>query len=269
MTPYTRISLNIENDIATVQLNRPEKMNGLDLIMFHELDHVSKHLHRNKSIRAVLLTGAGNEFCTGLDVKAMMKKKTNILKMLFKWWPGNSNLAQRVTTNWRNIPVPVIAVIQGKCWGGGLQIILGADFRIAYPDATFSIMESKWGLIPDMGANMALTELIAIDKAKELAMTGKIINAIDAEKIGMISSVDEDAGTRAAELIAECSQRSPDTVGAVKALFNNNWQRNSPWMLAQESWYQLKILLGKNQQIAVKRQLDSEKEHQYVPRKKW
>ncbi|WNC69293.1 crotonase/enoyl-CoA hydratase family protein [Thalassotalea nanhaiensis] len=264
-----RITLKIENNIAIVNLNRADKHNAIDMAMFHALDKVSKKLSKNKAIRAVFLSGNGEDFCSGLDVKSVLKAKSNILQLLFKFIPGNSNLAQRVSTNWRKIPVPVVAIIQGRCWGGGLQIALGADFRITTPDASLSIMEAKWGLIPDMGANLALRELVNIDIAKHLAMTGEIINAQQALKYGLITQVSNDPYQAALRLIEPVIERSPDSVAAVKKLYNNNWHKKSWHMLAKESLYQIKVILGKNQQRAVKKQLSPEHAKDFDNRQNW
>jgi enoyl-CoA hydratase/carnithine racemase len=165
--------------------------------------------------------------------------------------------------------VPVIMVIQGRCWGGGLQIALGADFRFATPDASFSIMEGKWGLIPDMGANLAVRELVAKDVALRLTMTAEIISAQAALDYGLITHVSDEPMKEAMQLAGQITERSPDAVAAVKKLYHKNWF-NAEWrMLAKESYYQVKILLGKNQSRAVKRQMNPEKNVSYLPRKKW
>ena len=122
-----RISLHLEGDIAYVTLNRAEKRNALDMAMFRAIDKVSRQLRKDRHIRAVIVQGDGEDFCSGLDVKSVLKEKSSALKLLAKWLPGNANLAQRVSNNWRKIPVPVIMVIHGRCWDGGLQIALGAD----------------------------------------------------------------------------------------------------------------------------------------------
>ncbi|MCW8869757.1 MAG: crotonase/enoyl-CoA hydratase family protein, partial [Proteobacteria bacterium] len=171
MRQTKRIEYDIKGHVAYVNLARPDKRNALDMAMFEEIDAIIQRLLKNRSLRAVILTGQGEDFCSGLDVKSVMASPKNPLRLLFKWLPWRSNLAQRVSTGWRRLPVPVIAAIQGRCWGGGLQIVLGADFRIATPDASFSIMEGRWGLIPDMGGSLTLREHCRADVAKELTMT--------------------------------------------------------------------------------------------------
>jgi len=263
------VSLNIENGIAFVTLNRPEKRNALDMAMFRAIDRVSSRLKKDRMVRAVIVQGEGEDFCSGLDVKAVLSRKSSAMTLLAKWLPGHANLAQRVSYNWRKIPVPVIMVIQGRCWGGGLQIALGADFRFATADSTFSIMEGKWGLIPDMAGNLALREIVPKDTALRLAMTAEIIPAEAALKCGLISDVSDEPLQLARQLAAQITERSPDAVAGLKKLFQQNWFRAEWLMLAKESYYQLRILLGKNQGIAVKKQISPEKNINYISRKRW
>jgi len=198
-----------------------------------------------------------------------MQRKSSIVSLLAKWLPGQANLAQRVSYNWRKIPVPVIMVIQGRCWGGGLQIALGADFRFATADASFSIMEGKWGLIPDMGGNLALRELVTKDVALKLTMTAEVITAEQGLQHGLISGVSDKPLQSAKQLVEQITERSPDAVAAVKKLFHQNWFKANWVMLARESYYQVRILLGKNQSRAVKRQLKPDDNIKYTIRHKW
>ncbi|KGJ99285.1 crotonase/enoyl-CoA hydratase family protein [Thalassotalea sp. ND16A] len=264
-----RVTVEIKQQIAFVRLNRAAKHNAIDMEMFYALDKVSKNLSKDRYLRAVIVSGDGEDFCSGLDVKAVMQNKSNIGRLLFKLWPGSSNLAQRVSSNWRKIPVPVIFAMQGRCWGGGMQIALGGDFRIADTNASLSIMEARWGLIPDMGGNIALRELMPIDHAKELSMTGKVISAEQAKQYGLVTHICDDVTEKALELAKQICDRSPDSVAAVKKLYNQNWTLAGWKMLAKESYYQLKIILGKNQKVAVAKQLAPEKNRQYQERAKW
>ena len=269
MPDNTYVSLHMENDIAFVTLDRADKRNALDLEMFRAIDKISRQLRKDRTIRSIIVQAKGEDFCSGLDIKSIMGSKTSVLALLGKWLPGRANLAQRVSCNWRKIPVPVIMVIQGRCWGGGLQIALGADFRFAKTDASFSIMEGKWGLIPDMGANLALRELVPKDIALKLAMTSEVISAQTALDYGLITGLSNEPLEQALQLAGQISERSPDTVAAVKKLFHQNWFRAEWLVLAKESYYQVKILLGKNQNRAVRKQMDPEKNLTYLERKKW
>ncbi len=265
-----RISIKITDQIAYVSLNRADKHNALDMPMFYAIKKTINRLKKNRNIRAVIVSGEGEDFCSGLDVKSVMKSASAPIKLLFKWLPWQSNLAQVVSTGWRTIPVPVIMAIHGRCWGGGLQIALGADFRITTPDASISIMESRWGLIPDMGGTLALRELLRQDVAKELAMTAKVFDGNTALKLGLVTQVAEDPQAQAQVLAKLICQQSPDSISGVKKLYNKSWWSYAGMALARESFYQLKILLGKNSRIKVYNQTHPKSDSKtFVNRKPW
>ena len=263
-----RVTLEINNQIATVTLNRAEKRNALDIAMFEAIAETIKQLKRNRSIRAIIVNANGQDFCSGLDIKSVLGKKSNLLKLLWKWMPGGSNLAQIVSTGWRQIPMPVIMVIQGRCWGGGLQIALGGDFRFAAHDSSFSIMEARWGLIPDMGGTVSLREIIKLDDALRLAMTAEEIDAQMAKEIGMVSRLCEDPYPEALKFAEEICQKSPDAVAAVKKIYHKAWHNNDCSILFRESFFQWRILLGKNQKITTKKQL-GDVDLDYEKRSRW
>ena len=263
------VTLSVEDNIAFVTLNRAEKRNALDMTMFKTIDSISRQLRKNREIRAVIVQANGEDFCSGLDIKSVLSQRSSAMSLLAKWLPGQANLAQRVSYNWRKILVPVIMVIHGRCWGGGLQIALGADFRFASEDASFSIMEGKWGLIPDMGGNLALRELVSKDIALKLTMTAEVVSAQVALDYGLITGVSTEPLQQAKQLAAQITERSPDAIAAVKKLYQQNWFKAEWLMLAKESYYQFRILLGKNQNRAVKRQLKPEDNIKYIIRNKW
>jgi enoyl-CoA hydratase/carnithine racemase len=248
-----RVEITIEDGIAMVRLNRPEKYNGLDMPMFSAITDAAKTLKKDRSVRAIILHGAGEAFCSGLDVKTVSKNPVNFLKLLVK--PGRkiSNLAQDVGYLWRDVPAPVIAVTHGYCFGGGFQIALGADFRFSTADCEFSIMESKWGLIPDMSLAVTLRELIPIDLAKELTMTARRFNGTEARDMGLVSRVCDDPMAEALAFARELAQRSPDAIAASKLLFNRSWTANDKTALDWETRLQKKVIGRTNQRIAVAR----------------
>jgi enoyl-CoA hydratase/carnithine racemase len=160
--------------------------------------------------------------------------------------------------------------IHGRCWGGGLQIALGGDFRIATPNASLSIMESRWGLIPDMGGTIALRNIINIDIAKELAMTAAVIDGEKALSLGLITQVNNEPLAQAQKMAEVICQQSPDSIAATKKLYNKSWASTLGITLLRESYYQIKILLGKNQKIKTYNQLHPEKVSKaFHDRKRW
>jgi enoyl-CoA hydratase/carnithine racemase len=264
------VLLTIENNIAYVVLNRAEKHNAINMMMFYQLDKIIKRLQKDKTLRAVIVHGEGVDFCSGLDVKSVMKAPINILKLLFKWLPGQSNLAQRLSTDWRKIPAPVIMVLHGRVWGGGLQIALGGDFRFTTPTATLSILETRWGLIPDMGGTLALKEHLPADQAKLLAMTGKELTAQQALDCHLITEISTDPMASAKALAETLCQQSPDSVAGVKKLYNQTWWRSDRFTLARETFYQLKVMLSKNQKIKSYNQThDKEQAKAFKNRSSW
>lgn len=249
-----RVNLSIdESGIAFVTLNRPDKLNALDMAMFKALDKTITKISENKKVRVVILSANGDDFCSGLDIKSVLKSSSSAIKLLFKWLPFQANLAQRISYRWRKLNVPVIAAIHGRCWGGGMQLALGADFRIAKADSSISIMEAKWGLIPDMGGNAPLTQLIPIDLAKKLVMTAEVFSGQQGKEYGLITDVSDDPVIEAKHLASKLLQTSPDVIAASKDMFNQHWHHGERRFLAGETWRQIKIILGKNQKIAVKR----------------
>ena len=247
--------LSVDDQVAHVRLNRAAKHNALDLGMFKAIAQTQKRIARNRDVRAVILSGEGVDFCTGLDVKSMMRNRSGMLKLLWKWLPWQANLAQVVSVGWRDLGVPVIAAVHGRCWGGGLQIALGADFRIVQPEASLSIMEGKWGLIPDMGGTLALRELVNRDQAMKLAMTAAEISGAEAYELGLATALDPDPLAVAHSLAQALRDRSPDAIAAAKRLYRKSWSGRSGTVLARETAYQIRILSGANQRIAVRRQL--------------
>lgn len=259
----SRVEYQVESQIALVKLNRANKHNALDMPMFYAIDKVIKKIARDKSVRVVIVSGEGESFCSGLDTKAVMTSQANALKLLWKWWPRQANLAQRVTVGWRQLKVPVIMVLHGKCWGGGMQIALGGDFRIAQTNTSLAVMESRWGLIPDMGGTLALSENMSLDQAMKLAMLGEPITTTEALANQLITEISEQPMSAAIALAEELKQRSPDTNKMIKKLYHQIWCRHAGKILAGETLSQWQIIFGKNRKIAVKRALGN-KDIDYV-----
>src|SRR5205823_1405490 len=163
-----------------------------------------------------------------------------------------SNLAQRACTDWIDLPAPVIAAVHGNCFGGGLQVALGADIRFAAPDARLSIMESKWGLVPDMGITSTLPRLVRLDVAKELTFTGRVVSGTEAAAIGLVTRVVEDPLAAAKELAAEIAQRSPDAIRAAKRLYDTSWHAPVEQGLRLETELQVGLIGSPNQIEAVR-----------------
>ena len=180
-TAADRVRVEVEDHVAVVTLTRPEKHNALDMPMFEAILGAAERLRSEHGVRAVVLHGEGKSFCSGLDIAGIMASQADaggdagdaLLEPLRGEKP---NWFQRAAHDWLRVPVPVIAAVHGNVLGGGLQIALGADIRIAHPDARLSVMEVKWGLVPDMAITRTLPRLVRIDVAKELTYTGRIVS---------------------------------------------------------------------------------------------
>ncbi|MCV7192986.1 crotonase/enoyl-CoA hydratase family protein [Mycolicibacterium brumae] len=254
----TNIDYEVTGDVAHVRLNRPEKHNALTLDMIDDLAKAADRAAKDRSIRAVVLNGAGESFCSGLDFASAGKERGRIMRNLIPKRHTAANAFQAAGWAWRSVPVPVIAVVTGHCYGGGLQIALGADFRFATPSADLSIMESRWGLIPDMSLSASIAQLASIDVAKRLTMTGETFTAAQALEWGLLSGVAEDPHAAADELIAAIRERSPDAVAAAKALFEQTWYNGSRLSFPVEQTLQIRLLRGRNHAIARKAGLAKE-----------
>lgn len=246
----SNIDVSVADGIVDVRLDRPEKLNGLTLPMLRELASVARRLRGDRHIRAVILSGTGDSFCAGLDFKTVTADPKQLpLGMLPRPWRG-TNVFQEACWAWRRVPVPVIAAVHGHCYGGGLQIALAADLRVTAPDAKWSVLEGKWGLIPDMTGVRALSELVGIETAKRLTMTAEIVSGEEAVRLGLVGQVSPQPYDAARDLAASLAGRSPDALVAAKHLFDTTWKSSVRHTFARERWEQTKLLLGKNSQIA-------------------
>jgi len=281
-----------KDGIRHVELNRPEKMNSLDMDMFHSIAAAAKQMRNDKHVRVVIISGKGRAFCSGLDVKSIIRPSTEHgrlpmtkINRLLERPSGygsdadaddhdddgdgdgedaesNSgksvevdpiamgNLCQDICYLWRDVPVPVIAVLNGICFGGGFQLALGADMRYSTPDCKLSIMESKWGMIPDMGASVTLRELVRIDVAKELTYTGKIISGSEAEELGLVTRCCDDPMEEAWSVARSIASKSPDCVAAAKIMYQSTWTASEKECLEMETKLQKQMLPSYNQTSA-------------------
>jgi enoyl-CoA hydratase/carnithine racemase len=215
-----RVRIDVADHVATVTLTRADKHNALDRPMFEAIIAAAERLSDEPGVRVVVLHGEGPSFCSGLDLASLISSDAGIEAIVAPLREEPPNWFQRTAYDWLRLPVPVIAAIHGNCFGGGLQIALGADIRIATPDARLSVMEVKWGLIPDMSITRTLPRLVGIDVAKELTFTGRLIDGTEAQRLGLITRVDDDPLGVARELAADIASKSPDAIRGAKRLFN-------------------------------------------------
>ncbi|WP_067694808.1 crotonase/enoyl-CoA hydratase family protein [Nocardia jejuensis] len=237
------VDLTFEGNRAYVTLDRPDKHNGLTIDMMRELIKTAGIIKRRSDIRAVILSGNGPSFSSGLDVAKTMSDPLAVVRGFVPLpWKG-TNTFQEACWAWRRLPQPVIAVVHGRCYGGGLQLALAADFRFVTPDSEFSVMEAKHGLIPDMTGAATLSRLIGIDQALLLTMTADPVDAVYAERIGLVTEVSADPRAAAEKLADRIATRSPQAVASAKQLFDRTWQASVRRTLAIERATQLPLII--------------------------
>jgi enoyl-CoA hydratase/carnithine racemase len=231
----------------------PVRHNALDLAAFVALTDAADRVRLDSRVRAVVLSGDGPSFSSGLDLASFSADWPQSGERLLRRDDGEvANLAQRAAIDWARLPVPVIAAIHGACFGGGLQIALGADIRVAAADARLSVMEVRLGLVPDMGASSTLARVVRADVAKELTFTGRIVTGDEALGLGLVTRVDENPHAAALELAREIAARSPDAVRAAKVLFEQPWRTPAIAGLALEAQLQGELVGSANQLEALR-----------------
>jgi len=257
-----RVTISVQDGVADVRLNRPEKMNAIDADMFNAVCQAGIDVAADPSIRAVVLSGEGRAFCAGLDFgsfRGMAGDKADRdgpLAPRPKLADSPANPAQLAGWVWQEVPVPVIAAVHGVAFGGGLQIALGADIRLVAPDARLSVMEVKWGLIPDMSGTQTLRNLVGLDVAKLLTFTGRIVPGSEAKALGLATEISENPLEDALGLAREIASKSPHAIRAGKHLLNATRDLPLAEGFKLEESLQRGLLGSENQVEAVKANLE-------------
>ena len=244
------VDLEFDGPIARVWLNRPDKLNGITFEMLQQLKDAATAIDKNRDVRVVFLEGRGDSFCAGLDFG---KGMTNP-KKVGRWFIPNpfrgTNMFQEPLWAWRRLSVPVIAITRGHVFGGGIQLALAADFRFTTPDCEWSVLEAKWGLVPDMSGTIALTDQLPGDLAKRLVMTAEVFDGAKAVEYGVATGVSDKPEELAMELAEKLMQRSPDSVAASKELMDRTRRMSVRRAFALERRLQFAMLRSVNTKIA-------------------
>jgi enoyl-CoA hydratase/carnithine racemase len=246
-----RVRIEVSDHVADVALVRADKHNALDGPMFQAIIDAAEEVGATPGVRVAILRGEGPSFCSGIDLASLMAGASGLDGVVEQIRSEQPNFFQRAAYDWIRLPVPVIAAIHGNCLGGGMQIALGADIRIVAPDARLSVMEAKWGLIPDMSITRTLPRLVGIDVAKELTYTARVLSGTEAHELGLVTHVADDPLTAARELATEIAARSPDAVRSAKRLFDESWTGAPEDTLALEAELQIGLMGSPNQVAAV------------------
>ncbi len=244
-----RVSIDITGGVADVRLAHADKMNALDPAMFAGIADALATLDATAGLRCAVLSGEGRAFCAGLDMASMAGGGSGL--SIAARTHGPANLVQHVAWGWRALGVPVIAAVHGVAFGGGLQIIAGADVRIAHPDARFAVRELHWGIVPDMAGIALWRTTVRDDHLRELTYTAREFGAAEAERLGFVTRLAEDPRAAALALAEEIAARNPHAIRAAKRLINAAADADAPALLLAESEEQARLLRSPNQVEAV------------------
>ncbi len=262
------VTIEIKDGVADVRLNRPDKINALSQQMFQEIVDAGERLATERGVRVVVLSGNGRGFCSGLDMASFQAMSSGARSEGKKKQRSQSdavplgafkateerpdNLPQRCAYVWKQLPVPVIGAIHGVAYGAGLQVALGADIRVARPDARLSVMEIKWGLIPDLAITQTLRDLVPLDIAKDLVFTGRILNGEEALGLGLVTELADDPLQVALEKAHTIASKSPTAIRAGKQLLEQAWHADPLTGLKLEASLQMSLIGSPNQVEAIK-----------------
>lgn len=245
-----RVTLEVSHGVADVRLVRTGKANALDGAMFDALIDCGNRLKETAGLRAVVISGEGKGFCAGIDMGVLAEMKNGAIAGvtdLVRRTHGLCNRFQYAAWVWREVPAPVIAAVHGFALGGGFQLALAADMRFVTSEAKFSLMEIKWGLVPDMGATQLLCHLAREDLIRELAYTGRIFDGKAAFDYGFATRLCDDPYAQAMDTAREIAGKSPDAMRALKRLFNGVYDRHARSRLIEETIEQQSLVGSRNQ----------------------
>ncbi len=269
-----RIQIIRDGGVADVRLNRPEKMNALDPDMFEALNRTSEELAADTTLRCVVLSGEGKAFCAGLDFSSFQAMGSGERRpsgegeqagtsAILDTGERITHRGQQAVYGWTELPVPVIAAVHGHALGGGIQLALGADIRFVHPDARLSVLEIRWGLIPDMTGTQSLINLVGLDVAKELTFTGRMVSGTEAVELGLCTHLSDDPRADALAMAAEIAAKSPHAVRAAKRLFNQGPKQSLAEGFASER-QEISALIGSPNQIEQVKAFFDKREPEFV-----
>ncbi|MEM6625150.1 MAG: crotonase/enoyl-CoA hydratase family protein [Pseudomonadota bacterium] len=251
-----RVKTTITDGVADVRLVRTDKMNALDNAMIDALIETSTQLEADTSVRCVVISGEGRAFCAGLDMGSFAQMADGgsggvTRGRLAERTHGVVNRPQKSVWGWRELRVPVIAAVHGVALGGGLQVMLGSDIRIVHPETKLSILEVKWGLVPDMSSTAIMRQLAREDIIRELTYTGRMFSGVEAVEYGFATRTSETPLEEALALAKEIASRSPSAVQTAKKLYNDLPDRDDAAAILAESEAQDSLIGSPNQLEAV------------------
>ncbi|WP_210603585.1 enoyl-CoA hydratase-related protein [Brevibacterium oceani] len=265
-TANETVVYSLSDGVAHVEIDRAEKLNSLTREVFEDLVEAGLAIRESTEVKAVVLSGRGRAFSAGLDFTEMARiaksgaatrsaaeeegtGPATVVQVGTRLGSARA-LAQKAVHIWSLVEVPVIAAVRGAALGGGFQIALGADMRVAAPDVKLSLMELKWGIIPDMCGTQLLPRLVGPAQAKKLIVTADTIGADEAFRIGLVDEVAEDPVARALELAAQIAGQSRSALVWAKRLVDLSYDSDLSGGLDAEQ-EALASLLGTEEQQQV------------------
>ena len=244
--PYKMVLLEKEDGVATITLNRPEKLNAFNMEMTGEIDMAFDEAARDKEVRAIILTGTGRAFSTGIDLNWAATLSEEELPSMASTVRGrmvthSERSFMTVILKIQSIPQPVIAALNGITMGGALVLALACDLRVASENAELSMPQAKRGLIPDGGGTYFLPRLVGLTKALELALICDPFDAREAERIGLINKVvpPENLMSAAKDMATKIAKNAPLAVAMTKASMYKGLQEHD---LAAHMDYEVYIM---------------------------
>ena len=211
------VTLDVTDNIAIVTLNRPEKNNSINDIIWTRLIEIAEKVTDDQDIRAMITRGSGGNFCAGGDIQGFQRgERTNMASKL--------GITFRAEEAIESIPVPTIAAIEGYALGGGVELAACHDFRFADADAQFGFPEINVGVFPGAGGTQRVPRLIGVPKTKELVFTGEMISAQEAKDIDLVERVvNENVLDVSKEFASKFVDKPPIAMGAAKRSLNEVW----------------------------------------------
>jgi enoyl-CoA hydratase/carnithine racemase len=235
MTDYESLLWQVEDHVATITLNRPEKKNAMSFVMFNELRDVFLRVAGDDEVRCVVVTGAGGAFCSGAD----LSDPENLSSSTFDF-KEHMRLVDSIVRAFINCPKPTIAKVTGVAAGAGCNLALGCDLIVATREASFAELFVKRGLVVDFGGSWALARLLPLNKAKEIALLGDTLSAEDADRLGILNRLCDasEVDTVVKDLASRLAALPPRIVTLIKENLNRAGERSLEDTLEAEAFGQ-------------------------------
>lgn len=232
---YKAVRFTVENEIATLVLNRPEQRNALDLDMRDDIERAVRELRTQHNAKALVITGSGGSFCAGGDLRALSESRRSVtdnrerIRRLHVWFQELLDLE-----------MPVVAVVDGPAFGAGFNLALAADFILATPRAQMCAVFVRIGLVPDLGGLQLLPRIVGLQRAKEIIFSGRVIGVEEGKQLGVIHEVIAQQDPLAAGLaFAERFRHAPTaTIGMAKTILNQSFNLDRHALAEMEAYAQ-------------------------------